>query len=165
AELPIRVPISHWVGMISWVLFFGFLLGLPLVRQVVSSQSIAVFDSFYRAGALVFGGGHVVLPLLQAGVVAPGWVTNEQFVAGYGAAQAVPGPLFTFSAYLGFVMQPEPNGLPGAGRALIAIFLPGILMPAGSLPFWGLLRTRASFPSACRGGNAAAVGLLLAGFC
>src|SRR5262247_4109141 len=163
-ELRIRVPISHWVGMISWVFFFGFLLGLPLVRQVVSSQSIAVFDSFYRAGALVFGGGHVVLPLLQAGVVAPGWVTNEQFIAGYGAAQAVPGPLFTFSAYLGFVMQPEPNGLAGAALALVAIFLPGILMTAGSLPFWDLLRTRASFQSAIRGVNAAVVGLLLAAF-
>ena len=164
SALHLRVPISHWVGMVSWVLFFGLLLGLPLIRQVASSQSIAVFDSFYRAGALVFGGGHVVLPLLQAGVVAPGWITNEQFVAGYGAAQAVPGPLFTFSAYLGFVMQPEPNGLRGAVLALFAIFLPGILMTAGSLPFWDLLRTRASFQSAIRGINAAVVGLLLAAF-
>ena len=112
--LHIRVPISRWVGMASWVLFFGLLLALPLVRQVVTSQAVAVFDGFFRSGALVFGGGHVVLPLLQAEVVAPGWVTNEQFVAGYGAAQAVPGPLFTFSAYLGFVMQPQPNGLAGA---------------------------------------------------
>ena len=87
SALHLRVPISHWVGMVSWVLFFGLLLGLPLIRQVASSQSIAVFDSFYRAGALVFGGGHVVLPLLQAGVVAPGWITNEQFVAGYGAGE------------------------------------------------------------------------------
>src|SRR5262245_28358130 len=164
SALHLRVPISHWVGMVSWVLFFGLLLGLPLIRQVASSQSIAVFDSFYRAGALVFGGGHVVLPLLQAGVVAPGWVTNEQFVAGYGAAQAVPGPLFTFSAYLGFVMRPEPNGLPGAVLALFAIFLPGILMTAGSFPFWDLLRTKASFQSAIRGINAAVVGLLLAAF-
>src|SRR5262245_58703196 len=163
-ELRIRVPISHWVGMISWVFFFGFLLGLPLVRQVVSSQSIAVFDSFYRAGALVFGGGHVVLPLLQAGVVVPGWVTNEQFVAGYGAAQAVPGPLFTFGAYLGFVMQPEPNRLAGAALALIGIFPPGLLMTAGALPFWDSLRARASFQSAIRGVNAAVVGLLLAAF-
>ena len=163
-ELRIRVPISHWVGMISWVFFFGFLLGLPLVRQVVSSQSIAVLDSFYRAGALVFGGGHVVLPLLQAGVVAPGWVTNEQFVAGYGAAQAVPGPLFTFGAYLGFVMQPEPNGLAGAVLALVGIFLPGLLMTAGALPFWDSLRSRAKFQSAIRGVNAAVVGLLLAAF-
>ncbi len=162
--LHIRVPISQLTGMVCWIVFLGLLLVLPLVRQVISSQTLAVFDSFYRAGALVFGGGHVVLPLLQAEVVAPGWVTNEQFVAGYGAAQAVPGPLFTFSTYLGFVMQPEPNGLAGAALALVAIFLPGILMTAGSLPFWDLLRTRASFQSAIRGINAAVVGLLLAAF-
>jgi chromate transporter len=162
--LHVRVPIGHWTGLVSWVLFFGFLLGLPLLRQVVTSPSIAVFDSFYRAGALVFGGGHVVLPLLQAGVVAPGWVTNEQFVAGYGAAQAVPGPLFTFGAYLGFVMRTPPNGLPGAALGLIGIFLPGLLMTAGALPFWDTLRTRASFQSAIRGINAAVVGLLLAAF-
>ena len=162
--LHIRVPISRWVGMASWVLFFGLLLALPLVRQVVTSQAVAVFDGFFRSGALVFGGGHVVLPLLQAEVVAPGWVTNEQFVAGYGAAQAVPGPLFTFSAYLGFVMQSQPNGLAGAALALIAIFLPGILMTVGALPFWELLRTRGSFQSALRGVNAAVVGLLLAAF-
>jgi chromate transporter len=160
--LHIRVPISQLTGMVCWIAFLGLLLLLPLIRQVISSQTLAVFDSFYRAGALVFGGGHVVLPLLQAEVVAPGWVTNEQFVAGYGAAQAVPGPLFTFSTYLGFVMQPEPNGLAGAALALVAIFLPGILMTAGSLPFWDLLRTRASFQSAIRGINAAVVGLLLA---
>lgn len=162
--LHIRVPISRLTGMVCWIVFLGLLLVLPLVRQVISSQILAVFDSFYRAGALVFGGGHVVLPLLQAEVVAPGWVTNEQFVAGYGAAQAVPGPLFTFSTYLGFVMRPEPNGLAGAALALVAIFLPGILMTAGSLPFWDLLRTRASFQSAIRGINAAVVGLLLAAF-
>jgi chromate transporter len=162
--LHMRVPISHWTGMVSWVLFFGLLLGLPLLRQVVSSQSIAVFDSFYRAGALVFGGGHVVLPLLQAGVVAPGWVTNEQFVAGYGAAQAVPGPLFTFGAYLGFVMRTQPNGLAGAALGLVGIFLPGLLMTVGALPFWDSLRSRTSFQSAIRGINAAVVGLLLAAF-
>jgi len=162
--LHIRVPISHWLGAASWVLFFGLLLALPLSRQVASNQTLAVFDSFYRAGALVFGGGHVVLPLLQAGVVAPGWVTNEQFVAGYGAAQAVPGPLFTFAAYLGWVMQPPLNGWAGASVALIAIFLPGFLMTLGSLPFWDSLRTRGSFQSAIRGINAAVVGLLLAAF-
>jgi chromate transporter len=162
--LHIRVPISPWLGMISWILFFGLLLALPLVRQVVASQTVAVFNSFYRAGALVFGGGHVVLPLLQAGVVAPGWVTNEQFVAGYGAAQAVPGPLFTFAAYLGWVMQPPLNGWAGALVALVAIFLPGFLMTLGSLPFWDSLRTRGSFQSAIRGINAAVVGLLLAAF-
>ena len=163
-SLHIRVPISRRIGMVCWILFFGLLLVLPLVRSVITNQTLAVFDSFYRAGALVFGGGHVVLPLLQAGVVAPGWVTNQQFIAGYGAAQAVPGPLFTFSAYLGFVLHPQPNGLSGAALALIAIFLPGILMTAGSLPFWDLLRKRASFQSAIRGINAAVVGLLLAAF-
>ena len=162
--LHIRVPISPWIGMASWVLFFGLLLALPLVRQVATSQTVAVFDSFFRAGALVFGGGHVVLPLLQAEIVAPGWVTNEQFVAGYGAAQAVPGPLFTFAAYLGWVMQPPLNGWAGASVALVAIFLPGILMTVGALPFWDLLRTRGSFQSAIHGINAAVVGLLLAAF-
>jgi chromate transporter len=164
SALHIRVPISQRMGFVCWIIFFALLFLLPLVRQGVSSQTLAVFDSFYRAGALVFGGGHVVLPLLQAEIVAPGWVTNEQFVAGYGAAQAVPGPLFTFSAYLGFVMKSEPNGLVGAALALIAIFLPGILMTAGSLPFWDLLRARASFQSAIGGVNAAVVGLLLAAF-
>lgn len=164
SALHVRVPISHWVGMVSWVLFFGLLLLLPVARQVASNQMVAVFDSFYRAGALVFGGGHVVLPLLQAGVVVPGWVTNEQFVAGYGAAQAVPGPLFTFSAYLGFVMRPSPNGLAGATLALVAIFLPGFLMTVGALPFWDSLRSRTGFQSAIRGINAAVVGLLLAAF-
>ena len=162
--LHIRVPISPWIGMASWVLFVGLLLALPLVRQVATSQTVAVFDSFFRAGALVFGGGHVVLPLLQAEIVAPGWVTNEQFVAGYGAAQAVPGPLFTFAAYLGWVMQPPLNGWAGASVGLVAIFLPGILMTVGALPFWDLLRTRGSFQSAIHGINAAVVGLLLAAF-
>jgi chromate transporter len=162
--LHIRVPISPWIGMASWVLFFGLLLALPLVRQLVTDQTVAVFDSFFRSGALVFGGGHVVLPLLQAEIVAPGWVTNEQFVAGYGAAQAVPGPLFTFAAYLGWVMQPPLNELAGASLALVGIFLPGILMTLGALPFWDLLRTRGSFQSAIRGINAAVVGLLLAAF-
>ena len=159
-----RVPISHWVGMVAWVFFFGLLLLLPLARQIVSSHTLAVFDGFYRAGALVFGGGHVVLPLLQAGVVAPGWVSNEQFVAGYGAAQAVPGPLFTFGAYLGFVMKPQPNGLGGAALGLVGIFLPGLLMTVGALPFWDSLRSRTGFQSAIRGINAAVVGLLLAAF-
>ena len=110
----------------------------------------------------MFGGGNVVLPLLQAEVVGPGWVGNEDFVAGYGAAQAVPGPLFTFSAYLGFVMQREPNGVSGAALALIAIVLQSFLLVLGALPFWDLLRTRAAFQSALRGINAAVVGLLLA---
>lgn len=162
SALHIRVPISRAVGIISWALFFGLLIGLPLVRQIVPSHTLAVFDSFFRVGSLVFGGGHVVLPLLQAEVVGPGWVTNESFVAGYGAAQAVPGPLFTFAAYLGWVMQPPLNAWAGASVALIAIFLPAFFMTIGSLPFWDLVRTRSSYQAALRGINAAVVGLLLA---
>jgi chromate transporter len=162
--LPVRArpPVSRRLGIVAWVLFFAFLIGLPLLRQVSPSQPLAVFDSFYRVGALVFGGGHVVLPLLQAEVVPVGWVTNEQFVAGYGAAQAVPGPLFTFAAYLGAAMQPELNGLAGATIALIAIFLPSFFLVFGALPFWDALRARSGFQAALRGINAAVVGLLLA---
>jgi chromate transporter len=144
------------------VTFFTLLAALPVLRYLTSAPAIAVVDSFYRAGSLVFGGGHVVLPLLQAEVVPPGWVSNEQFLAGYGAAQAVPGPLFTFAAYLGAVMQPKPNGWTGAALALIAIFLPSFLLVVGALPFWDILRTRAAFQAALRGINAAVVGLLLA---
>src|SRR5262249_47401863 len=142
--------------------FAALLVGLPLLRLAVSSPPIAVFDTFYRVGSLVFGGGHVVLPLLQAEVVPPGWVSNEQFLAGYGAAQAVPGPLVTFAACLGAIMQPEPNGWRGAGLALAAIFLPSFLLVVGAMPFWDALRRRSAFQSALRGINAAVVGLLLA---
>ena len=157
-----RIPVGRGVALGSLALFFGLLIGLPIARQVAPSHTLAVFDSFYRAGSLVFGGGHVVLPLLQAEVVPPGWVTNEEFIAGYGAAQAVPGPLFTFAAYLGAVMHQPPNGWVGAGWALVAIFLPAFLLIIGALPFWGLLRERAGFQAALRGINAAVVGLLLA---
>jgi chromate transporter len=128
----------------------------------VDRHALAVFDSFYRTGSLVFGGGHVVLPLLYAEVVPTGWVTPEQFVAGYGAAQAVPGPLFTFAAYLGAVEAPEPNGLAGAAVALVAVFLPSFFLVVGALPFWDALRGRPDVQSALRGVNAAVVGLLLA---
>jgi chromate transporter len=136
-----RVPIGKSTATVAWVLFWVLLVGLPLLRQVTSIQGLAVLDSFYRVGSLVFGGGHVVLPLLQAEVVPPGWVTNEQFLAGYGAAQAVPGPLFTFAAYLGAVMQPEPNGVAGAALTLVAIYVPSFLMLIGTLPSWGVLRS------------------------
>jgi chromate transporter len=157
-----RVPLGRHAGIVAWVLFFVLLIGLPLLRQVAPSQVLAVFDSFYRVGSLVFGGGHVVLPLLWAEVVPTGWVSNEQFVAGYGAAQAVPGPLFTFSAYLGTVMQQPPTGLGGATLALVAIFLPSFFLVVGALPFWDAVRARPDFQSALRGINAAVVGLLLA---
>ena len=162
AAVSVRVPISRGLGAVSWVLFFGLLVLLPLLRQVSGDRAVAVFDSFFRVGSLVFGGGHVVLPLLQAEVVGPGWVTNEAFVAGYGAAQAVPGPLFTFAAYLGFVMESAPRGWSGAALALVAIFLPGFLMTVGALPFWDVLRARPAFQAALRGINAAVVGLLVA---
>jgi chromate transporter len=162
SALNVRAPISQRVGAISWALLFALLIGLPFVRQIDPTLTVAVFDSFFRVGSLVFGGGHVVLPLLQAEVVGPGWVTNEQFVAGYGAAQAVPGPLFTFAAYLGYVMQPPLNGWAGASVALAGIFLPAFLMTIGALPFWDSLRSRTAFRAALRGINAAVVGLLLA---
>ncbi len=125
-----------------------------------SSQAIAIFDAFYRSGALVFGGGHVVLPLLRDAFVTPGWVSDNAFLAGYGAAQAVPGPLFTFAAYLGAVIGPTPHGVAGAALGLLGIFLPGILILLGTLPFWNTFRQRAQAQAVMRGVNAAVVGLL-----
>jgi chromate transporter len=156
-----RFPIGKKTAIVAWIIFFTLLLGLPLLRQIAPSHALEVFDSFFRVGSLVFGGGHVVLPLLQTEVVGPGWVTIEQFVAGYGAAQAVPGPLFTFAAYLGAVMGPEPNGWAGACLTLVAIFLPSFLLIAGALSFWDFLRSVPVFQSALKGVNAAVVGLLL----
>ena len=158
----LNLPPRRALTIAAWVLFFGLLLGLPIARGLVESQALALFDSFYRSGSLVFGGGHVVLPLLEREVVAPGWITSEDFLAGYGAAQAVPGPLFTFSAYLGAASGPAPNGVAGATIALAAIFLPSFLLIAGGLPIWSLLRTNAVFLAALRGVNAAVVGLLAA---
>jgi chromate transporter len=158
---PMRFPVGKKIGIAAWVIFFTLLLGLPVLRQIWPSHALEVSDSFFRVGSLVFGGGHVVLPLLQTEVVGPGWITNEQFVAGYGATQAVPGPLFTFSAYLGAVMGPQPNGWAGAIIALVAIFLPSFLLVIGALPFWDVLRAAPVFQSALKGINAAVVGLLL----
>ncbi len=160
AVLPITI--GRWIGAALLVLFFVLLAGLPLLAANVPSQPLRLFEAFYRAGSLVFGGGHVVLPLLQASVVPPGWVSNDAFLAGYGAAQAVPGPLFTFAAYLGAVMGPQPNGWAGAALCLVAIFLPSFLLVLGVLPFWDQLRRRRVAQSALRGVNAAVVGLLLA---
>src|SRR4051794_38259587 len=142
------------------VLFAVLFLLTPLVTARTGSQGVALFDAFYRSGALVFGGGHVVLPLLRAEVVDPGWVTSDAFLAGYGAAQAVPGPLFTFAAYLGAVVHSAPNGVLGAAIALVAIFLPGVLLVYGMLPYWDAFRTRPLTQAAMRGTNAVVVGIL-----
>ena len=158
------VQISRRLGVCSLAIFFTFLVALPVGRSLTANHALAIADSFFRAGSLVFGGGHVVLPLLQVEVVPPGWVTDEQFLAGYGAAQAVPGPLLTFAAYLGAVMRSAPNGVAGAALALVAIFLPSFLLVVGVLPFWDALRRRSDFQSALRGINAAVVGILLAAF-
>lgn len=153
-------PVSRRFGFVALVVFFALLLGLPLIAGAASMQGISLFDAFYRAGALVFGGGHVVLPLLETQVVRTGWVSNDAFLAGYGAAQAIPGPLFTFAAYLGVVSQVEPGGLAGAAIALVAIFLPGFLLLVGVIPFWDTFRRRATAQSVMRGTNAAVVGIL-----
>jgi chromate transporter len=160
ASLAIHLPRTRSVAALA--MFFALLIGLPLLAGALPSHTIGLIDSFYRSGALVFGGGHVVLPLLQAEVVPPGWVTNDAFLAGYGAAQAAPGPLFTFAAYLGTVMGPAPNGWIGGLICLVAIFLPSFLLLIGALPFWETLRRRPGVQSALRGINAAVVGLLLA---
>jgi chromate transporter len=153
-------PVTRRGGVVALALFALLLLASPFLTAATGSHGLAVFDAFYRSGALVFGGGHVVLPLLQAQVVAPGWVSNEAFLAGYGLAQAVPGPLFTFAAYLGAVMGPPPNGLAGAAIALVALLLPGMLLVYGMLPFWDAMRTRPAAQAAMRGTNAAVVGIL-----
>jgi chromate transporter len=158
----ITVPIGKTLSVAALTVFFALLIALPLLAAASGDQMLRLIDSFYRSGSLVFGGGHVVLPLLQAEVVPPGWVTNDAFLAGYGAAQAVPGPLFTFAAYLGAVMDPAPNGWWGATICLVAIFLPSFLLVVGALPFWGSLRRRGGVQSALRGINAVVVGLLLA---
>jgi chromate transporter len=159
---PLAVHVPRSWSIVAAVLFFALLAGLPTLAATFPSRALALFDSFYRSGSLVFGGGHVVLPLLQAEVVPPGWVTNDAFLAGYGAAQAVPGPLFTFSAYLGTVMAPPLNGWAGGLLCLGAIFLPSFLLLVGALPFWDALRRRAAVQAALLGINAAVVGLLLA---
>ncbi|MCO8146343.1 chromate efflux transporter [Rhodovulum tesquicola] len=156
----LAMPVSRGVALGALSVFGAALILLPLVAG--HHQALAVIDAFYRAGALVFGGGHVVLPLLEAETVAPGWVSPDAFLAGYGAAQAVPGPLFTFAAYLGAVLGPAPNGIAGAALALLAIFLPGFLLLVGVLPFWDRFRALAPAQSAMQGANAAVVGILAA---
>lgn len=153
-------PISRGLGAAALVIFALLLLVLPLLAG--AGQGFALFDAFYRAGALVFGGGHVVLPLLEAETVGRAWVSPDSFIAGYGAAQAMPGPLFTFAAYLGAVSGPAPNGWLGGAIALVAIFLPGLLLLVGALPFWDRIRRSPLAGAGMRGANAAVVGILAA---
>ncbi len=153
-------PISRGLAVICLSLFFGLLILLPILREVTSLSWIAMFDSFYRSGSLVFGGGHVVLPLLEREFVPTGWLSEEAFLAGYGAAQAVPGPLFTFAAYLGAVM----DGWQGGLLATVAIFLPAFLLILGTLPFWDFLRRSPKIKGALMGVNAAVVGILISAF-
>jgi chromate transporter len=160
---PQLFALSKRSAVISLGLFFALLLCLPMLAQQ-GSQAMALADSFYRSGALVFGGGHVVLPLLKAEVINPGWISQDMFLAGYGAAQAVPGPLFTFSAYLGTAMKTAPNGWIGGLLCLLAIFLPSFLLVTGILPFWEELRKSPHVRKALVGVNAAVVGLLLSAF-
>jgi chromate transporter len=164
----LAAPVSRRAGAAALMLFAILLVGPALLAPVLpapggggpAAQGLALFDAFYRSGALVFGGGHVVLPLLQAELVGPGWIDPARFLAGYGAAQAVPGPLFTVAAYLGAAVQPAPHGLAGAAIALAAIFLPGLLLVYGALPYWDVLRARPRAQAAMRGTNAAVVGIL-----
>jgi chromate transporter len=156
------VRVNRGFAIAALTLFFAALFGLPVLAAAFPSQTMALIDSFFRSGSLVFGGGHVVLPLLQSEVVPPGWVSNDAFLAGYGAAQAVPGPLFTFAAYLGTVMTGEPNGVAGGVIGLLAIFASSFLLVIGALPFWDSLRRVGAIQNALLGVNAAVVGLLLA---
>ncbi|WP_221566776.1 chromate efflux transporter [Alkalihalobacillus sp. TS-13] len=155
-----RIPLSKRFATVCIILFFGLLALLPFLRELTGANWIAMFDSFYRAGALVFGGGHVVLPLLEREFVPTGWLTEQEFLAGYGAAQAVPGPLFTFAAYLGAVI----NGWKGGLLATVAIFLPAFLLIFGALPFWDTLRKNQKMKGALLGVNAAVVGILVVAF-
>ena len=162
AHEPLPISIRRRTGLLWLALFCALLLGLPLLASLFPSPLLAMVDAFYRAGSLVFGGGHVVLPLLQAEVVPTGWVDGDAFLAGYGAAQAVPGPLFTFAAFLGASMNQAPSGWLGGLVALLAIFLPSFLLVLGALPFWEQLRRNRRTQAALMGVNAAVVGLLLA---
>ena len=156
------MAVRYHAGLFWLALFFALLIGLPVLAALFPDRALATISAFYRAGSLVFGGGHVVLPLLQAEVVSTGWVGNDAFLAGYGAAQAVPGPLFTFAAFLGASMNGAPSGWLGGAIALLAIFAPSFLLVLGVLPFWERLRRNTRTQAALLGVNAAVVGLLLA---
>lgn len=154
----LNVGVKKWFSILCLILFFVLLALLPVLREVYGDKLLAIFDSFYRSGSLVFGGGHVVLPLLQREVVPTGWLSQQDFLAGYGATQAVPGPLFTFSSYLGIMA----GGIPGAITAAIGIFLPSFLLVIGALPFWNAMRKNVYMQGALVSINAAVVGILLA---
>jgi chromate transporter len=160
SPINIQFPISRKFAFVCLGLFFGLLILLPILRELSTSSWVAMFDSFYRSGSLVFGGGHVVLPLLEREFVPSGWLSKEAFLAGYGAAQAVPGPLFTFAAYIGAVM----GGWAGGLLATIAIFLPAFLLVLGTLPFWNSLSRNPNIKGALMGVNAAVVGILISAF-
>ena len=162
AHDPLPITVRRRTGLIWLFLFFSLLIGLPLLTALYPSQTLSMVDTFFRAGSLVFGGGHVVLPLLQAEIVPAGWISNDTFLAGYGATQAVPGPLFTFAAFLGGSMNQAPSGWLGGMICLIAIFAPSFLLVMGVLPFWESLRQNLRTRAALSGINAAVVGLLLA---
>ncbi len=159
---PLPIQISKRTGALWLALFFIVLIALPIASEALSNQALAVVDAFYRSGSLVFGGGHVVLPLLQTEVVPTGWVDEQVFLAGYGATQAMPGPLFTFAAFLGASMTSAPSGWMGGMIALIAIFIPSFMLVVGALPFWEQLRQNLRTQAALMGINASVVGLLLA---
>ncbi|WJM16588.1 chromate efflux transporter [Microbacterium arborescens] len=148
------------IGIAALVVLAALLVASPIAARVTGDGVIALFDAFFRSGALVFGGGHVVLPLLESAVVGPGWVDAETFLAGYGAAQALPGPLFSFAAYLGALSSVGPGGAAGAAIALVAIFLPGFLLLLGALPVWAVLRRRPRARGLVSGASAAVVGIL-----
>ena len=158
----LHFQVSRRVGWAAWILFFSLLAILPVLARTTGQHAVQLFDSFYRAGSLVFGGGHVVLPMLRAEVVPAGWLGDDAFLAGYGVAQAVPGPLFTFAAYLGTVAKGAPTGWIGGLLTLGAIFLPAFLLTFGALPFWNVLRAKPSIRSMMNGVNATVVGILLA---
>ena len=160
APASLKLRTSRASGIFALAIFAALLVGLPIVAATTGNENVRLFDTFYRVGSLVFGGGHVVLPLLQAEVVPAGWISNDAFLAGYGAAQAVPGPLFTFAAYLGAII----GGWKTSVVCLVAIFLPSFLLIVGILPFWEGLRRRETAQAVLRGVNAAVVGLLLAAF-
>jgi chromate transporter len=155
-------PYRHIPVVLGLGGFFALLFGLPTLTSLFPQQAVAYFDSFYRSGSLVFGGGHVVLPLLEAEVVGHGWLGQDAFLAGYGAAQALPGPLFAFSAYLGAAMDLPPNGVVGGLLCLAAIYLPSWLLVVGVLPIWDRARAAPAVQAALKGTNAVVVGILLA---